>query len=749
MRLELCVTILGIMEAEQPDWVHKALQLSFFSLFFLSPLILYFKNYELFEYPKMMFVYAMSIIILGLWLIKSIREKTFTFVRTPLDWPIVLYVLASVLATIFSIDPHTSIFGYYSRFNGGLLSIFAYFILYLAFVSEYGVLLYPKSKKNLSITNTSLFVYLRKFCYAVETASFLVAGYAILERLGIDKSFWVQDVQARVFSTLGQPNWLAAYLAMVIFINLAFLFSAGTQKAKLVQGSLFATNFLAFTFTYSRGGTLGLVAGLVVFFALSFRSVSRSRRLLLGLAAFVIIATILFGNALIRTGQFQGIVNQHFPPQIKPVSGSSLEGPTESSQIRLIVWKGAWAIFQHHPLLGTGVETFAYAYYQYRPAEHNQTSEWDFLYNKAHNEYLNELSTKGIVGFVAYIFLLGTMLLVPLKTYMANKTNKAMVRTEKALSALPYNSQLVVAGMLSALVSYLVQDFFGFSVVTINVLFFLFPAFIWLILAAANPKSSTRFIQPHYFKLRLAHQKYISLGAYIVVTFAVITYLFILARFWLADVDFAQGYNQALQGYAADAYTDMSNAISLNGSEPLYKSEFGYISSQLAVEAQAESKTDLQQSLAQDAENYTSAALSTSPRNITFIRQATRTYNSLGVLNQKYKSLALRYATLSVAYSPTDPSDYLRLADVNHELGNDQAAQTNYERAISLKPDYLDAVISYAHFLQNEAAANPNNAAANLTIAQQILASYQGRTSSNDAQIQLLMASIAAQQNMP
>ncbi|MBF8303332.1 MAG: efflux transporter, family, subunit [Candidatus Dadabacteria bacterium] len=65
--------------------------------------------------------------------------------------------------------------------------------------------------------------------------------------------------------------------------------------------------------------------------------------------------------------------------------------------------KAALEIAKANPIFGTGVETFAYSYYQYRPVEHNNTSEWDFLYNKAHNEYLNYLATTGIVGFVSYI----------------------------------------------------------------------------------------------------------------------------------------------------------------------------------------------------------------------------------------------------------------------------------------------------------------------------------------------------------
>jgi O-antigen ligase len=63
-------------------------------------------------------------------------------------------------------------------------------------------------------------------------------------------------------------------------------------------------------------------------------------------------------------------------------------------------------------LFGTGVETFAYAYYFVRPQAHNLTSEWDYLYNKAHNEYLNYFATTGFIGLGTYLLVISTVIIV-------------------------------------------------------------------------------------------------------------------------------------------------------------------------------------------------------------------------------------------------------------------------------------------------------------------------------------------------
>ena len=171
---------------------------SFSLLFFFVPLVLTTVNYELFEYNKMMLVYSLAVIVGICWFVKSVICSRLIFQKSVFTIPLLLFLASQVISTIFSLDKYTSIWGYYSRFHGGLLSTIAYLILFFAFLSNF-----PKEKiKNL------LFIML--------SSCFLVSLYAIAEHFGIDAKYWVQDVQNRVFSTLGQPNWLAAFLAIMI-----------------------------------------------------------------------------------------------------------------------------------------------------------------------------------------------------------------------------------------------------------------------------------------------------------------------------------------------------------------------------------------------------------------------------------------------------------------------------------------------------------------------------------------------------
>jgi O-antigen ligase len=135
-----------------------------------------------------------------------------------------------------------------------------------------------------------------------------------------------------------------------------------------------------------------------------------------------------------------------------------------------LVWQGAYSVGLKYPLFGTGVETFAYSYNFLRPNDHNMTSEWDFVYNKAHNELLNYFSTTGLFGIVTYLVFIGVVI----------------ARIKYVWDEEDESKQLLEIVLLSAFASIVVSNFFGFSTTTINIFFYLIPAFVTLLIFKGN-----------------------------------------------------------------------------------------------------------------------------------------------------------------------------------------------------------------------------------------------------------------------
>ncbi|MFH1971191.1 MAG: hypothetical protein ABIJ05_02275, partial [Patescibacteria group bacterium] len=147
----------------------KFIDILFFLLFFLIPIILWPFSYELFEFNKIIVVYILTLLITFSWAAKSIINRKLIFRRTILDIPLIIFLLVQLLSSLVSIDTRTSIFGYYSRFNGGMLSLISFSLLYWAYVSNID------SKKVINSIKTLIF------------SSLLVSLYGILEHFGIDK----------------------------------------------------------------------------------------------------------------------------------------------------------------------------------------------------------------------------------------------------------------------------------------------------------------------------------------------------------------------------------------------------------------------------------------------------------------------------------------------------------------------------------------------------------------------------------
>lgn len=608
-------------------------QLTLITLFFLVPMVVLPVTSELFEFNKIIAVYTGATILLSSEAVRILTSPKVVIRISPLYLTGALFLLALALATTFSIDQHVSLFGYYGRFHGGFLSWLSY-----------GVIFFAISQRNrefyLALLKVSLF------------SSALVASWGFLEHWGIDASYWVQDVRARVFSTLGQPNWLAAFLAMMIPWSVYFYLTE--RRKQLLWIGLTSLLYVTFVFTYSRGGNIGLGAGVVVLLAmLASVGIKPFLRKLLLLALPLALITILFATPL---------TSRLFPGPA-PRTVQTLEGGDETGNIRLIVWQGAWDIFRHYPLLGSGPETFGESFYRFRPVEMNKTSEWDFLFNKAHNEYLNYLATTGIAGTVAYLALLGSFIWLALARFLREKSA---------------NEKLLLIAAVSSTSTYLVQNIFGFTVVPLALLF---------IFNLAYPAFSTREIVLAWPRSWALIRRYLTP----VLLIALMASLYLIANLWRADVAYSQGssYN-SLSAYSS-AEIELLNAVRFNPTEPLYLAQLAVAEANLAVSYKT---SDTGASLAKVSIAATDQAVVISPKELSLWRLRAQVFETLTELDQKYLASARAAREKAAELAPTEPNVQMELA--NFYLHNDQidVAIEAFTKVISLKDNFLDPYLA-------------------------------------------------------
>jgi putative inorganic carbon (HCO3(-)) transporter len=662
----------------------KIIEYSFYSLFFLVPLIMTPWNYELFEYNKMMLVYLLTVVVVGAWFSKMIVSKKILLSRTPFDIPIILFFFSQVLSTVFSIDVHTSIWGYYSRFHGGLLSTISYLLLYYALVSNF------EKKQVITLLKWLL------------VSGLLVSFYGILEHFGIDAKYWVQDVKNRVFSTLGQPNWLAAWLAIILPLPLAFIIQNKLKnKFILITYLLYLISYiLSLVFTKSRSGIPSAVIGLAIFgfFFTLPKVLAIKKQLLLPLVGIFLTVILGFGFWGVKslfsnlgsdiayiTGQSNQVnVTVHTPFQGQTAYGSS------SGDIRKVVWRGAFKIFQAYPILGSGVETFAYSYYNFRPIEHNYLSEWDFLYNKAHNEYFNFLATTGAVGFGTYLLFIGWVIVWTLKQISKSEflISNQIPKSKTQLDQLgQLEIRLILPALFSGWITILITNFFGFSVVPIALCFFLFPTFSYLLILP--DKKGNEILN---LKSSILNQSQ-KIGL-VVIIITSSYFLLSIVRLWYADTLFATGYRLDRQGYFNQALEPLQQAVAINPGEPVFHDELSWNAANIALAAYSQQQTDLAAQFGKLSLEESDKALKISPKHLNFLKTRVKIYLKLAAIDASFYNDALTYLSEAHKLAPTDPKLVYNLGLIYYQLDpktNKEKAREYLQQSLDMMPTYLDA----------------------------------------------------------
>jgi putative inorganic carbon (hco3(-)) transporter len=784
------------------NFCNKVIEYSFYLLFFLIPLTFTSDTSELFEFNKLWLTFGITIVIGLAWITKMVILKEIKIQRTPLDIPILLFLASQIISSFLSLDMHVSLWGYYSRFNGGLLSIFSYVFLYYAFVSNLkdeekdlpagrqeknnpfelrkiylfiagiivfviGLLVSSQIKnpdmagipyQGLATLATALSSFavlmlaapkgiLKRSLYAILSSVLLVIlwglpshfGYdptCLLFRGTFDVSCWTADFQpkVRIFSTLGQPDWLAAYLALLLPL-IAALFINFTRDAKisfdktlsfiksqdfwigLSLFAFFAAAYAALMYTQSRSAILAIWVILPLFLLtygwFYLRPKFNKKNLTLDFKlAIVVFLTI--GIVPFFAGQPFGQLNiftlsgiqQHFAkpvavtkttakptptPATSPVSTGELGG-TDSGKIRLLVWKGAIDIWLHNPIFGSGLETYAFAYYQYRPTAHNLTSEAKYLYNKAHNEYLNYLATTGTVGTIAYFLMIGSFLYVCIKHLHSRR--KKLTKQD-----------FVAFSLLAGYATILITNFFGFSVVMVNILFYLFPAFVFLFLGKIKFEKT--------LSLSLAKKEsydFNNLQKVLIVIFILLSgyLIYTLISYWNADRYYYYGYNYDRAGAYDKAYPFLKQAVTTRPSEPTFTDEFAYNNavlgaSILAQETQQKSQQNSQnlqiaKQLIDTAIADTNQVTTEHPNDIIFWKTKVRIFYTLSQVDSQYLPMALVAIKKAAQLAPTDADISYNLGVLYGQNGDSKNAVVALQNTIKLKADYAQAYYALGIF---------------------------------------------------
>lgn len=670
------------------SFYETAIKYLYYILFFITPFAVFPFNSELFEFNKMLLIYTISILILGLWILRSMQEGRIYIRKTPLDIPFVLFLVSQALSTLFSIDRHTSFFGYYGRFNGGLLSTMTFIFLFYAYLSN---------------IHTHADIGIRRLLTISGIVSILVVLWGLpgtfnhdlsclLFTSKFDNSCWTAQFKPaeRMFSTLGQPNWLGSYLAITLFTSVYLLLTTDKRMMRFLATFSMIFSYAGLLLSRSRSALGSLVPGFILiglyflwvrFSEKKFPFEKSLRFLLAGLGGLVILTFVLrTGIPKVDSILSFSFLNKRVEKSVDITSqqpaSTKTDGVTDSLDIRKIVWEGALRLGNEYPLFGTGAETFGYAYYSVRPVAHNLTSEWDYLYNKAHNEYLNMFATTGWFGILSLLTLCLAFIWLLMRTLFKENDRQ---------------KQFLCITLFSIFSSILVTNFFGFSITVIQLYWYLiFIVAVVFCVPASHIHTDKK-------------QNSLSYAQMGIVLFLVLWLLNSVVSYWLADYKYAQSDIALKNNNSAAAVSLLQEALNLRN-EHVYEDKLSYALAQYASILAYQKKENEMQQVIDVSEKLNLQTIQNSSQNVLYWK--TRVKNQFlfyqTSLDKKYLFTGLAALDELYKLAPTDPkipyfsaTYYSLLSDDEKNVTQKQLYQAKsleaIEKAIELKGNYADA----------------------------------------------------------
>ncbi len=575
--------------------------------------------------------------------------------RTKLDWLIVGF-LGWVLVTSFtSISPATAIFGKYRRFEG-FFSFVTYAIVYFLVVQ-----IVDRPSRIRSIARTFMF------------SSIIVAGYGVLQYLGLDPISWGANLPFeanRGFSTFGNPDLLGGFLIFPLAISVSLALSEPMKRWRIFYWATFLVTVAAWITAYVRGAWLGGALALLVMLVAAILARPRLNAVdwsfagLAGVGGAALVARSLSNaNPILNVGQRLASI-------FKFSEGSALT--------RFEIWQAAINAIKARPIFGFGADTFRLVFPKYKPLAYVKDAGYLSVADNVHDYPLQLMAGIGIIGFLLLYGMFGWALWLGAPNAFARGKG-----TER----------LVIAGFWAAAIGYILHLFTGLSVTGSTV-------FLWLSLAIVV--SPTAREEEHQAP---------AWGA-IVGTLLIAA----LSLGFVGNIVFISADNFFLRGQfpsaSEDAISLTKTAIALNPYNDIYRSMLGKAYEGQIAGWMTQANTDQQAgkdpttaldqakgafTLAEDTYKQTISIVPTEYDNYLFLAAL---YNQGGsYFDPTYFGKAIEIADKGIEVEPFGPGVRLQKAVAQASNGDSAGAITTIEATLNMDPNYTDVHLFYAQLL--------------------------------------------------
>jgi O-antigen ligase len=228
--------------------------------------------------------------------------------------------------------------------------------------------------------------------YVIAVVALLQSGFGLLGGGFFDRG----SGPVRADATLANPDFLGIFLAMLVPVAFAKLLSHRPITNRVLTANLVLVLLNGLLATFTRAAWIGAAIGIVVVLVLR-RGQFHVRPLIVPVAVLIVGVAVLTATVATRSSSGHGGMGQALLERI--ASSTDFSSGTVANRIK--TWSDTLPLIASRPIVGYGPDTFGLVYPQF------ETSNKGFvLWDKPHQEALGIAASQGVIGLLAYIWIL-------------------------------------------------------------------------------------------------------------------------------------------------------------------------------------------------------------------------------------------------------------------------------------------------------------------------------------------------------
>jgi O-antigen ligase len=327
---------------------------------------------------------------------------------------ILMFLGFLILSTLISDFRYVAIFGDTQRRNG--------FLQYLAL--------------SVILIATSIFIRthnVKKIFFVTYLISIISVIYSLMQTTGNDFVNWNNQYNA-VISTLGNPNFAAAAMAIMGVLTFSSVFIKTLDQKHRFFGGLIAISLLFVIYrSNARQGLISYILGVGVFIIIWIWDKNKKLGFMATMIGFIFFVISILG--MLQTGPLEKYLYK------------------ESVSIRGYYWRAGIEMFKNHPFFGVGIDSYGYYFKEFREVQYPLTYGYGITSSNAHNTFIQLFATGGLLVGMAYLIL---------NAYIFK-------RAVYGINNLTGNSRLFLVSIFSAWIAFHSQSFVSIDNIGISI----------------------------------------------------------------------------------------------------------------------------------------------------------------------------------------------------------------------------------------------------------------------------------------